>query len=267
MAIEFPNVAAPTTIEYLQIRSSVESKSSSQLPTNCMSDNYELPIDLEQIDRDLRDRALNKQKAGLDSLAKVPSDVAVPILSQLLASSDFMQRRVAVMGLGNHRVEESFQLLAGVITKDRDPNVVGEAANAIFDFGDRAIPLLVNLFKDTDSWLVRQSIIALLIDTNYHTELLATAEIAIADETQSVKEVGILALGHLLNSSVGERALSLLLDLCKDSSWRNRWRATISLQSLQNLTTKAAIAQLQQDEHFRVVAAALEVANHWASSS
>jgi HEAT repeat protein len=225
----------------------------------------ESPIDLEQIERDLRGRALDKQKAGLDRLAKVPADLAVPLLARLLESSDFMQRRVAVMGLGNHRIESSFQLLAGVITSDRDPNVVGEAANSIVDFGDRSIPLLVNLFKDTDNWLVRQSVIALLIDTKYDRELLIIAEIAIADETQSVKEVGILALGNLLNSPVRERALSLLIALCRDPSWRNRWRATIALQGLKNPETQALIAQLQQDEHFRVVAAALEVANHWAS--
>jgi HEAT repeat protein len=233
-----------------------------------MSDNNdELPIDLEQIDRDLRGRAIDKQKMAIDKLATLPADVAVPILADLLTSSDFMQRRIAVMGLGNHQVEESFQLLANVIINDLDPNVMGEAANAIVDFGDRAIPLLVTLFQDTDSWLVRQSIIPLLMDTNSHVELLTIAEIAIADETQSVKEVGILALGHLLNSPVGERALALLLELCEDPIWRNRWRATIALQSLQNPATKAVISQLQQDEHFRVVAAALEVANHWASQS
>jgi HEAT repeat protein len=232
-----------------------------------MSDNDELPIDLEQIDRDLRGGAIDKQRAALDRLAKVPADLAIPLLAKLLGSNDFIQRRLAVMGLGNHRVEESFQLLVGVITSDLDPSVMGEAANVIVDFGDRAIPLLVNLFRQTDSWLVRQSIIPLLIDTNYHGELLTISEIAIADETQSVKEVGILALGYLLNSPVGDRSLALLLDLCKDPIWRNRWRATIALQSLQNPATKAAIAQLHQDEHFRVVAAALEVANHWASQA
>ena len=230
-----------------------------------MSDNDELPIDLAQIDRDLRGHAINQQRLALDRLAKAPADLAIPLLARLLKSPDFIQRRLAVMGLGNHRVEASFQLLAGVITSDGDPNVMGEAANAIIDFGDRAVPLLVDLFRRTDSWLVRQSIIPLLIDTNYHAELLTIAELAIADQTQSVKEVGILALGHLLNSPVSERALTLLLDLCKDPVWRNRWRAAIALQSLQNSATKAAIAQLQQDEHFRVVAAALEVANHWAS--
>jgi HEAT repeat protein len=230
-----------------------------------MSDNDDSPVDLEQIDRDLRDRALDKQKAGLDKLANLPADVAVPILAKLLASSDFMQRRIAVMGLGNHLVEPSFQLLAGVLKNDLDPNVMGEAANSIFDFGDRAIPLLVNLFKDTNNWLVRQSIISLLLDTSHHPEILTIAEIAIADETQSVKEVGILALGHLLTSPLQQPALSLLLDLCSDPFWRNRWRAAISLQRLKNPATTAAISKLQQDEHFRVVAAALEVANHWAS--
>jgi HEAT repeat protein len=230
-----------------------------------MSENDELPIDLDQIDRDLRGRAIDKQKAALDRLAQVPADLAVPLLARLLASSDFVQRRMAVMGLGNHQVEASFQLLAGVLQNDLDPNVMGEAANSIFDFGDRAIPLLVDLFRKTNSWLVRQSIIPLLIDTNHYTELLTIAEIAIADDTQSVKEVGILALGHLLNSPVQARVLSLLLELCKDPSWRNRWRATIALQGLQNPATTAVISQLQQDEHFRVVSAALEVANHWAS--
>ena len=230
-----------------------------------MLENDQSPIDLAQIDQDLRGRALDKQKAALDRLAQVPADVAVPLLARLLESSDFMHRRMAVMGLGNHRVEDSFQLLAGVINSDQDPNVMGEAANAIVDFGDRAIPLLVDLFKRTDNWLVRQSIIPLLIDTNSQAELLTTAEIAIADDTQSVKEVGILALGYLLTSPFQAQALSLLLALCHDPSWRNRWRATIALQSLQNSATRTAIAQLQQDEHFRVVAAALEVANHWAS--
>jgi HEAT repeat protein len=230
-----------------------------------MSDHDEFPLDLEQIDRDLRGRAIDKQRLALDRLAQVPAELAVPLLSRLLESSDFMHRRMAVMGLGNHRVEDAFQLLAGVIASDKDPNVMGEAANAIVDFGDRAIPLLVDLFKKTDNWLVRQSIIPLLIDTNAQAELLTIAEIAIADDTQSVKEVGILALGHLLNSPFQSRALSLLLAICHDPSWRNRWRATIALQSLQNPATRAAIAQLQQDEHFRVVAAALEVANHWAS--
>jgi HEAT repeat protein len=230
-----------------------------------MPENDELPIDLEKIDRDLRDRAINKQRAALDRLAKVPATLAVPLLARLLKSNDFIQRRMAVMGLSNHRIEESFQLLADVIASDGDPNVMGEAANAIVDFGDRSIPLLVDLFRRTDSWLVRQSIIPLLIDTNYHAELLTIAEIAIADQTQSVKEVGILALGHLLNSPVQARALLLLLELCKDPVWRNRWRATIALQGLQNPATKLVIVQLQQDEHFRVVAAALEVANYWAS--
>jgi HEAT repeat protein len=230
-----------------------------------MSDSDELPLDLAQIDRDLRGCAIDLQKAALDRLAQIPADIAVPLLARLLDSSDFMHRRMAVMGLGNHRVDASFQLLADVIKSDRDPNVMGEAANAIVDFGDRSIPLLVDLFKRTDNWLVRQSVIPLLIDTNSHAELLTTAEIAIADDTQSVKEVGILALGHLLTSPFQAQALSLLLALCHDPSWRNRWRATIALQSLQNPATRAAIAQLQQDEHFRVVAAALEVSNHWAS--
>ncbi len=46
-----------------------------------MSDNDELPVDLEQIDRDLRGRAIDKQKAALDRLAQVPADVAVTLMN------------------------------------------------------------------------------------------------------------------------------------------------------------------------------------------
>jgi HEAT repeat protein len=222
-----------------------------------------LPTELEQIDRDLRDRAIDKQKSGLDRLATMPAESAVPLLARLLESSDFMHRRIAVMGLGNHRVDAAFELLAGVIDNDRDPNVVGEAANSLFEFGDRAIPLLVALFDRANNWLVRQSIISLLLDTECHQETLTVATMAIADDTQSVKEVGILALGNLLKTSQAQAALALLLPFCDDPSWRNRWRAAIALQHLNNADTRAAINRLQQDEHFRVVAAALEVAAHW----
>jgi HEAT repeat protein len=232
-----------------------------------MSDRDELSIEIAQIERDLRDFSIDKQRSGLDRLAKVPADLAVPILARLLASSDFMQRRIAVMGLNSFRVDASFQLLTKTIATDSDTNIVAEAANSIFDFGDRAIPILLDLFKTNTNWSIRQTILSLLIDSNHDRELLTTAEIAIADDTQSVKETGILALGHLLNSPQQQRALELLMVLCDDPIWRNRWRATIALQSLANPTTKAKIAQLQQDEHFRVVAAALEVANYWASKS
>ncbi len=65
-----------------------------------MFNNDKLPIDLQQIDRDLRGRAIDKQKAALDRLAQVPADLAVPLLARLLASPDFRHRRMAVMGLG-----------------------------------------------------------------------------------------------------------------------------------------------------------------------
>jgi HEAT repeat protein len=224
---------------------------------------------LPRLEADLRGRALNLQKAAIDELATIPPEFAVPLLGKILDSSDFMHRRIAVMGLGKHRTEDSFQLLAGILAEDPDANVVGEAADAIFDFGPRAVPLLVEAFgpqlagAPANRWLVRQTIIALLLDTDCYDELLKVIKIALADETQSVKEVGILALGHLLPSSLQAEALDLLTALCADPEWRNRWQATIALQHLQNPATQALIAQLQKDEHFQVVAAALNVAKYW----
>jgi HEAT repeat protein len=224
----------------------------------------ELQQQLETIEFNLRGRAIDKQLAGLNELAKIESNLAVPLLERLLDSPDFMQRRIAVMGLGNHQIESSFQLLARIINEDADANVVGEAANSIFDFGERAIPLLVDLFRRQPNWLVRQTIIPLLLETTAYADILTTAELAIADDTQSVKEVGILALGHLLTTPLSDQSLAHLTLLCSDPYWRNRWRATIALQSLCTAATQALILQMQQDEHFRVVAAALEIARHWS---
>jgi HEAT repeat protein len=234
-------------------------------------DNEDFSQRLPQLEAALRGKALNLQKAAIDELATIPAELAVPLLGKILDSSDFMHRRMAVMGLGKHRTEESFQLLAGILAEEPDANVAGEAADAIFDFGPRAMPLLIEAFgpnvegAPAARWLVRQTIIYLLLDTDCYDELLIVTKIALADDIQSVKELGIVALGHLLNSPFQAEALDLLTSFCTDPAWRNRWQATIALQHLQNSTTQSLIAQLQTDENFQVVAAALNVVKHWTN--
>ncbi|BAY24243.1 HEAT repeat-containing PBS lyase [Calothrix sp. NIES-2100] len=216
---------------------------------------------LEQIEFNLRAKALNQRKAALDELALLPAEVAVPILQKLAAEKDVALCRLAVMGLGNHRTEASFQALQQILAHNQDGNVLSEAANSLFEFGDRAIPLLQQLFARSDNWLVRQTVIALLMETQHHQVLFTVAVAALEDETETVQEAGILALGQLLTSSFKDKALALLTELAEDSNWLTRWRVAIALGGSQDFPAKQLIAKLQQDEHFRVVAAALESAS------
>ena len=66
---------------------------------------------IEQIEISLRASELNLRKTALDELATLSVDVAIPILKKLAQEQDFALRRLAVMGLGNHRTEDSFQIL------------------------------------------------------------------------------------------------------------------------------------------------------------
>lgn len=206
----------------------------------------------------LRANALNERKAALDELATFPSEVAVPILQKLANENDVALCRLAVMGLGNHRTEASFQALQEILQHNKDANVLSEAANSLLEFGDLAIPLLQQLFEQSDNWLVRSSVIYMLMETPHYEVLLALAVDALEDETPFVQEAGILALGQVLKSSLKNQALALLTELADDPVWQKRWRVAIALKNCQDPQAKQLLAKLQQDENFRVVAAALE---------
>ena len=213
---------------------------------------------LEQLKLQLRNNNIYHRQLALNELANIPSESALPVLQELLESSDFALRRIAVMGLGNHTTEESFKLLTQVLATEKDANVLAEAANSLFEFGDRSIQPLKQLFIDSDNWLVRQTIVSILVDSNNLDVLLQIANMAIADRDQTTKETGILALSRLLNTPLKQEALNVFSTLTEAKYWRTRWRAAIALTASQDPQARELLSKLQQDEHYRVVAAALE---------
>lgn len=112
----------------------------------------------------LRSPALNHRIEALNALAQMPSDGAIKLLIPLLESEDFALRKLAVMGLGNHRTVKSQELLQQVLVSEPDANVLSEAANALFDFGESIFPALVQLYRRSDHWLVRETVVALFTD-------------------------------------------------------------------------------------------------------
>jgi HEAT repeat protein len=213
---------------------------------------------LAQLEFLFRSGSIYDRKLALDELSQAPSDQAVPFLQALTTSTDFLCRRFAIMGLGNHRTEQSFQVLTSLLEREQDDNVLSEIANTLFEFGDRAIPLLQNLFERNQNWLTRQTILAILMESDRLDVLLNIINIALLDPTQTVKETAILALGSLLKSKYESAALDLLTELAEAKFWRDRWRAATTLSISSNPRAKPLLAKLQQDENHYVVAAALE---------
>ena len=213
---------------------------------------------LEQLKHNLRNNNIYQRQLALNELATIPSATALPILQELLKSQDFALRRIAVMGLGNHVTEESYKLLTQVLATEKDANVLAETANSLFEFGDRSIPSLEQLFINSDNWLVRQTVISILVDSRNPDVLLRIAKLAIADRDQTTKETGILALSRLLNTSLKQQAIEIFSTLATDKYWRTRWRTAIALTASQDRQVRELLSQLQQDDHYRVVAAALE---------
>jgi HEAT repeat protein len=162
------------------------------------------------------------------------------------------------MGLGNHLTEQSFQVLISLLEQEKDDNVISEIANTLFEFGDRSIPFLQNLFERNQNWLTRQTILAILMESDRPDILLNIINLALLDPTQTVKETAILALGSLLKSSYESDALDLLTELASAEFWRDRWRTAATLSISTNPRAKPLLAKLQKDENHYVVAAALE---------
>jgi HEAT repeat protein len=213
---------------------------------------------LAQLEFLFRSGSIYDRKLALDELSQAPSEQAVPFLQSLTTSTDFLCRRFAIMGLGNHRTEQSFQVLTSLLEREQDDNVLSEIANTLFEFGDRAIPLLQNLFERNQNWLTRQTILAILMESDRPDILLNIINIALLDPTQTVKETAILALGSLLKSKYESAALDLLTELAEAKFWRDRWRAATTLSISSNPRAKPLLAKLQKDENHYVVAAALE---------
>ena len=213
---------------------------------------------LEQLKLQLRNNNIYQRQLALNELATIPSESALPILQELLQSQDFALRRIAVMGLGNHQTEESYELLRQVLATEKDANVIAETANSLFEFGDRAIAPLEQLFIESNNWLIRQTVISILVDSQNPDVLLRVAKLAISDRDQTTKETGILALSRLLNTPLKQQALDIFSTLAEAEYWRTRWRTAIALTASQDPQARELLSKLQQDDHYRVVAAALE---------
>lgn len=219
------------------------------------------PDELLKLENDLRASALNVRIAALNTLAAQAADIAVPILDRLAQEEAFLLRRLAVMGFGNHAPDATaFESLKTLLNNETDANVLAEVANSLFEFGDASIPLLVQLFEVNSNWLVRQTVLSILQESNQPEVLLDISLKALDDPTQTVKETAILSLRQVLMSPLQPQALEALTRLANSEIWRDRWRAATALTGCDHPQAAELLAKLKLDENHYVVAAALDAA-------
>jgi HEAT repeat protein len=213
---------------------------------------------LDQVEKLLRSPALNIRVAAVNELAQVDAGVAVPVLARLAADPDFLYRRLAVMGLGNHPVTESFDVLEGLLLAEEDSNVVAEAANSLMEFGEAGVLRLAQLFRENDNWLVRQTVLGVMMDGDRSQTLLEVVRLGLGDPVVTTRETAILALGKFAGTAFQAEALALLLEIAESGFWRDRWRSATALCRFSDDRAKEMLGRLRSDESHYVVAAALE---------
>jgi HEAT repeat protein len=185
-------------------------------------------------------------------------EIAVPLLKGKLDDPEFLVRSFVSRALGTQQTADSFAALLQIMKFDNTPNVRPEAANSLSLFGRCAASHLVLTFFQDDHWLVRRSILAVLVDMECESELFEVCMEALAGEDMTTQEAAVDALGTLAGTNQEQAALSQLLMLANSESERMRQHVASALQHFDAPQAKEISSQLRQDSNHRVVATALE---------
>ena len=199
----------------------------------------------------------NRLKAIVELRNHTPS-VVVPLLKQKMYDKEFVIRSFVAMGLGYKRNDEGFQSLLDLIENDRDPNVKAEAANSLANYGEKATPYLVELFRSEPHWLVRQSIFAVIDEIGSPDIFLKLSNWGLAGDDLVVKLAAISNLRRLKGTPYEQKAVDLLYELSTAETVAIRVQVARVLGSFDGPKAKAILAELRHDPDHRVVGATLE---------
>lgn len=215
-------------------------------------------MDLSQIETDLQNDDFQYRLKAISALKEYPPEVAIPLLTRHLHDPEFLVRTFVARELGRQKTSDSFAALLQIMRFDNTPNVRAEAANSLSLFGRVSVSHLVQTFVRDDHWLVRRSILATLVELDCPEEVLEICMVGLAGSDATVQEASVDALGSLANSRQAIAALSQLLILKDAEAEYIRVHVAHALKHFDTPEAKAALVQLRQDVHHRVVGAALE---------
>ena len=215
-------------------------------------------MDIHEIETSLNNPDFQYRLKAVAALKDYQPEIAVPLLKGKLDDPEFLVRSFVSRALGTQQTADSFAALLQIMKFDNTPNVRAEAANSLSLFGRCAASHLVLTFFQDDHWLVRRSILAVLVDMECESELFEVCMEALAGEDMTTQEAAVDALGTLAKTNQEQAALSQLLMLANSESERMRQHVTSALQHFDNPQAKEILSQLRQDSNHRVVATALE---------
>jgi HEAT repeat protein len=182
--------------------------------------------------------------------------IAVPMLTHQLKDSEFLVRSQIAMALGKHQTADSFGALLELLKLDNTPNVRAEAANSLSYFGQVALSHLQVSFRRDSHWLVRRSILAVVMDLNAPAELLELCTEALCDSDLTVSGDAINALANLAGTADQAAALAQLLPLLdSDAAPFTLVRLAHVLKRFNDPQAQTALTQLRQHSSPKVVAA------------
>lgn len=199
----------------------------------------------------------NRMKA-IVALRKHEPSVVVPLLQQRMYDKELIIRSFVATGLGHKRTDEGFQSLLDLIDNDEDPNIKAEAANSLANYGERAIPYLVELFETESHWLIRESIFAAINEISSPELIFQLCVCALEGDEVVVKLTAITNLGLLKGTIYENDAIELLFALSTDKTVAIRVQVAGTLGIFDDLRAKTALAELRYDPDYRVVGATLE---------
>ncbi|MEM8504429.1 MAG: HEAT repeat domain-containing protein [Cyanobacteria bacterium P01_D01_bin.1] len=215
-------------------------------------------MEISEIKTLLADENPQLRLRGLVALKDYDADAAVPLLINQRQDKAFLVRSFVAMGLGRKRNESAYAALLEMLPVESDQNVKSEIANSLGLYGNRSVDCLVRLFKESDNWLVRRSILAIMPEMKCPEQLLEIALIALEDSDETISQAGITTLGILADTDQSQAALEAMLPKLQDDNWRSRLALAYALKAFDQPAANDALVQLRQDEHHKVVAAALE---------
>jgi HEAT repeat protein len=199
----------------------------------------------------------NRMKAIVALRHHEPS-VVVPLLKQRMYDKELIIRSFVAMGFGYKRTDEGFQSLLDLIDNDEDPNVKAEAANSLANYGEKAIPHLVEFFERESHWLIRESIFAVINEINSPELIFQLCLCALEGDELVIKLTAINNLGLLKGTIYENDAIELLFALSTDKTVAIRAQVARTLGIFDDPRAKAALAELRCDPDHRVVGATLE---------
>lgn len=205
----------------------------------------------------LRSEDYGDRLSGINQLRELDPTDAFPLIEPLINDSNVRVRYAAVSqmsSLGTVDRAKSLSLLRDRLLNESEADVQAAAADALGALKlTPALDDLIQLYRQTEEWLVEFSIIACLGEMGDPRAFDLLTE-ALQSENNLVKTVAIGSLGELGD----RRAVEHLKPFVNDPDWQARSRLVQAFSRLGGEEAHQLLQQLANDEAEQVASEAID---------